>query len=171
MDEETFDFERVLKALTEHKVDFIVVGGVCAALHGASVTTLDLDIVHSRDADNLDRLTQTLTELDAYYREHPPHRFVPEAQRLASPGHHLLMTNAGPVDVLGTLAGGRDYAQLLPHTVEQPLTEGLSVRMLDLPTLIQVKQETGREKDRLMLPVLRRTLEEVERTSSVEQEE
>ena len=41
-------FLEILKVLTVHSVDVIVVGGVSAVLHGAPVTTFDLDIVHAR---------------------------------------------------------------------------------------------------------------------------
>lgn len=157
-------FATILKTLEKHRVDYIVIGGVCAVLHGAPISTVDIDIVHSRTPENLDRLVSALRELQSYYREHPPGRIVPEAQRLASPGHHLLMTNAGPMDILGVVAGNRDYEQLIPHVVEVSLSEELRIRILDLPTLIQVKQETGRDKDKWVLPILRRTLEEIERT-------
>ncbi|MFQ5965724.1 MAG: hypothetical protein ACE5KZ_15735 [Candidatus Scalinduaceae bacterium] len=63
------DFLEILKTLADNKVDFIVVGGVCAVLHGAPVTTFDLDLVHSRDPDNLSHLMSALNALDAYYRE------------------------------------------------------------------------------------------------------
>ena len=35
MQNTTSDFLEILRALSEHKVDFIVVGGVCTVLHGA----------------------------------------------------------------------------------------------------------------------------------------
>jgi hypothetical protein len=38
--------------------------------------------------------------------------------------------------------------------------EGIRIRVLDLETLIAVKEELGGEKDRAVLPTLRRTLEE-----------
>src|SRR5579871_2691319 len=47
---------RPLRALAEAGVDFIVVGGVAAVLNGAPVNTFDVDVVHSRDADNIGRL-------------------------------------------------------------------------------------------------------------------
>jgi len=43
------------------------------------------------------------------------------------------------------------------------LSEGLTVRVLDLATVITVKEEAAGEKDRAMLPILRRTLEESRR--------
>jgi hypothetical protein len=166
MPPEEFDFETILKVLAGFDVDFIVVGGLCAVLHGAPIQTYDLDIVHSRDSVNLERLENALRELGAYYREHRHRRLLPEAARMATPGHHLLSTSAGPVDVLGSIAGGRDYAALLPHTVELALDETLWIRILDLATLIVTKQEAGREKDKLVLPILRRTLEEINRGRS-----
>ncbi len=70
------------------------------------------------------------------------------------------MTSAGPLDVLGTITGDLGYGDLLPHTIELQVDEGLRVRMLDLETLIATKEATGRDKDKAVLPILRRTLEE-----------
>lgn len=70
------DFLEILKILVSNEVDFIVIGGVCAVLHGAPVTTFDLDLVHSRVPDNLDRLILSLHALDAYYRERDRYTFV-----------------------------------------------------------------------------------------------
>lgn len=50
--------------------------------------------------------------------------------------------------------------ELLPHSTEMEIGGGLRVRVLDLETLIAVKQELGGDKDRAVLPILRRTLEE-----------
>lgn len=158
-----FNFEQMLVALAEADVQFILVGGVCSILHGAPLLTTDVDIVPNREPDNLLRLEHALRALNAYYREHPPGRILPEAARMAGPGHHLLMTSVGPLDVLGVVAGGRDYAALLPHSSEVKIADGIAIRIVDLPTLIQLKSEAGREKDRLVLPILRRTLEETER--------
>jgi hypothetical protein len=88
------DFEAILRVLAGHKVDLVVVGGVAATLQGAPVTTFDLDIVHSREEANLDRLMAALRGLDAWYREKPDLRIAPDRERLGGPGHHLLMTRA-----------------------------------------------------------------------------
>src|SRR5579864_7117470 len=103
MPQDEFDFETILRALVAHHVDFIVVGGLCAVLHGAPVQTFDLDIVQSREPANLQKLTDSLRELGAYYREHARSRLLPTADRMSGPGHHLLITSAGPLDVLGAL--------------------------------------------------------------------
>lgn len=157
------DFLAILRALAGHEVEFIVVGGVAAALNGAPLGTFDLDIVHSRAPENLDRLLACLQELDAWHVEHRSKRLAPRRELLALPGHHQLMTRLGPLDVLGTVVGERGYEDLLPQAFEQPLGGDLKVRVLDLAALIAIKEQTGREKDRAVLPVLRRTLEERQR--------
>ena len=153
------DFLQILKILAKHEIDFIVVGGVCAVLHGAPVSTFDLDLVHSRSLDNLDRLISALRELDAYYRGRGDQRLRPKLSHLSSPGHQLLMTRFGPLDLLGTIGTGYSYDDLLEDTVELPVS-GLKLRLLNLERLIEVKEETAQDKDRAVLPILRRTLEE-----------
>lgn len=62
------DYLEILKTLRSHGVDFVVVGGVCAVLHGAPLATFDLDVLHSREPHNLARLMAALEELDVHYR-------------------------------------------------------------------------------------------------------
>lgn len=156
----TFDFRLILETLVEREVDFIVVGGVCAVLHGAPINTFDLDLVPNRTPENIENLLAALQELDAYFREHGEKPLRPDRSHLASPGHSLLMTRAGPLDVLGVIGNDRDYEQLLPHTRLVTIRDDLQVRLLNLATLIAVKEETKREKDDAILAILRRTLEE-----------
>ncbi len=152
------NFEAILKALAGAKVEFIVVGGVCAVLQGVPIATFDLDLVYSRAGQNLDRLERVLRDEEAFYREKP--EVFPDASRLDSPGHHLLMTKFGPLDLLGSVVGGEGYQELLEHTEQVDLGGGARVNILDLPTLIHLKELLGRDRDRAVLPILRRTLEE-----------
>jgi predicted nucleotidyltransferase len=155
----TLDFVEMLTTLVTHGVEFIVVGGVGAVLQGAPVTTFDLDLVHLRTPENLESLHLALEDLDAYYREPGGRRLRPKAKDLSSSGHHLLMTRCGPLDLLGTIGVERGYEDLIECTHELEV-EGLRVRVLNLRTLIEVKEETGYEKDEAVLPTLRRTLRE-----------
>ena len=158
------DFVAIFKTLTGRDVEFVVVGGVCAVLHGAPVATIDLDLVHARTPENVERLLSALEDLDARYRVPGLKDRRPEPSHLSSPGHQLLVTRYGPLDLLGEVGAGRGFGELRPHTVELRVGEGLTVHVLDLETLITTKTEAGREKDRAMLPVLRRTLAEKNRS-------
>jgi hypothetical protein len=157
------DFLEILRVLTAHEVKFIVVGGVSAVLQGAPFTTFDLDVVHSRDPQNIDRLLRALESLEVYYRTNPGKRARPAASHLLSQGHQLLMSRFGPLDILGMIGRGRQFDMLLPHTIEMEIDAGVKINVLDLQTLIQTKEETAGEKDRALLPVLRKALEEKSR--------
>jgi hypothetical protein len=154
------DFYGALRALREADVDFLVVGGLAAVLNGAPVNTFDLDIVHSREPANVTRLLQVLESLDAAFRMQPERRLRPNASHLSSSGHLNLITRCGPLDVLGTIGRSLDYRDLLPHTIELEIGGGLRVRVLDLETLISLKETLAGEKDLAVLPILRRTLQE-----------
>jgi hypothetical protein len=155
------DFETVLKVLTGAEVDFIVVGGVCAVLHGAPISTFDLDLVYSRAGHNLARLEKVLQDLAAVYREKPA--ISPTVSLLDNPGHNLLMTKYGPLDLLGSTIGGQGYEELLEKTEEVNLGGEIRIKILNLPTLIRMKEQLGRDRDRAVLPILRKTLEEHQR--------
>jgi hypothetical protein len=155
----TPDFLEILKVLSKHEVDFIVVGGVCAVLHGAPVTTFDLDIVHSRSRNNLTNLMEALKELDAHYRGRKDKRLNPKLSHLASTGHHLLITKSGPLDLLGKIGNSHTYSDLFPFTIDLKVDK-LPVRILELEILIKIKKETITEKDKIIIPILQRTLEE-----------
>lgn len=58
----------ILRTLVRHGVDFIMVEGMAGALQGAPVHTQDIDIVHARTAENIERLLAALRELDAWFR-------------------------------------------------------------------------------------------------------
>jgi hypothetical protein len=149
-----------LRALREGDVEFIVVGGLAAVLQGAPVDTFDVDIVHSRGSANIARILPVLDALDAIFRMQPERRLRPNTSHLASPGHLNLMTRYGPLDLLGTIGNNLAYEDLIPRSVELDVAEGLRIRVLDLETLIAIKEELGGEKDLAVLPTLRRTLEE-----------
>jgi len=74
------------------------------------------------------------------------------------------------LDLLGTIGRDLGYRELLPHSVDLDISEGLRIRVLDLETLIALKEELAGEKDRAALPILRRTLEEKRKRGSVQEE-
>jgi predicted nucleotidyltransferase len=149
-----------LRLLLGGGVEFILVGGLAAVVQGAPVDTFDVDLVHSRDPANIDRLLPVLDALDAIFRLQPERRLKPNASHLASAGHLNLITRYGPLDLLGTIGRDLGYGDLLPHTTELEIAEGVRIRVLNLEKLIALKEELGGEKDRAVLPILRRTLEE-----------
>lgn len=162
MPTQNFDFRKMLRVLNRHKVDYIVIGGVAATLHGAPLDTLDLDVVHSRRPENLDRLLAALEELDAIYREPSHRRIRPTLSHVRSPGHQLLTTRFGSLDLLGTISGNLGYEDLLPTSALVTVNQRLKIRILDLEVIIASKEAAARDKDKAALPTLRSTHQELE---------
>lgn len=146
------DSHAVIDLLVRHGIEFIVIGGAAATLHGSPQFTFDLDIVRQRTPDNIERLMRVLEELDAVTRFDSRRLRVGESH-LEGKGALLLSTRLGPLDLLGALNDGRGYDDLLEHSEIFPM-DGHQVYVLDLPTLIEVKLAAGRDKDKLAAGVL-----------------
>jgi hypothetical protein len=154
----------ILRTLTRHRVEFIIVGGVAAVLQGAPLNTFDLDVVHRRESGNIDRLLKALQTLEARFRTPGAAKRQPDRSHLFSPGHQLLLTRWGPLDLRGTIGAARGYDELAGETCEVRLGGKFHVRVLGLPALIRDKQAVGRDKDKAALALLQRTLEEKEKS-------
>lgn len=152
-------FADVIRRLARNDVEFIVVGMMAGVLRGAPVMTADLDIVHRRSPENVSRLLRVLADLDAMYR-HDSRRLRPGESHLLSPGHQLLTTTCGDLDCLGTVGEGQSYEDLLARAPKLDLGDSLAVHVIELATLIELKEKAGRPKDLAALPVLRATLAE-----------
>jgi hypothetical protein len=157
------DFRQILAAFVDYKVEFLIVGGIAAVLQGASFSTFDLDLIHARTPDNVKRLTACLKELRAHYRSRA--EVAPTSEHLASPGHQLLSTVYGPLDLLGSIEGGRDYYALLPYSRSLDLGLNSTVQVLTLGMLLSLKEASSEPKDQNHALILRRVIEEEARLS------
>ena len=73
-----------------------------------------------------------------------------------------LLTDLGPLDILCRLHDGRGYQELAQHSVAIEAGD-LNLKVIDLPTLIEIKSSTGRVRDRLVVPLLLALLREREK--------
>ena len=140
-------FPDLIDRLAAEGVEFIIVGGFAATLHGSGRSTKDLDVVYRRTPENMLRVVRALNPHRPYPRGAPPNlpfRWDDRAIRMG--GNFTLTTSLGWIDLLGEITGGGTYDDLLPYTVEFPVF-GRRCRCLDLPKLIEVKRAAGRPKD------------------------
>lgn len=141
------DFGRLLAALVNAGVEFVIIGGMAATAHGSAHVTVDLDIVYRRTVDNIARLAAALAPLQPYLRGAPPglpFRF--DADTIKRGLNFTLVTAAGDLDVMGEAAGGGTYEALFPRSEVRRLFD-LEVRFVDLEMLIHLKRAAGRPKD------------------------
>ena len=141
------DFKALLRALSESGAEFIVIGGVAAAVHGAARATFDLDVVYRRTPDNISRLVLALTPYHPYLRGAPPGLpFRWDAPTILRGLNFTLTTDIGDLDLLGEVIGGGSYEALLEAAVVIRAF-GVECRLLGLDRLIDVKRAAGRPKD------------------------
>jgi hypothetical protein len=142
----------LLATLTQHEVDFVVIGGYSLAAHGYVRGTKDVDIVPEPSRPNLQRLLAALDAMDAGHLaagDFEPDE-LPEItlDNLEEGGNWLLRTRFGRLDVMQYVEGARSYDQLRDGAVipELPGFEH-APRFAGYDDLIAMKQAAGREED------------------------
>jgi hypothetical protein len=141
------DPEPILRALVQRGVDFVVIGGIAAVLHGSARLTFDLDLCFAPDGANLSALGDVLVALGARLRgvdEAVP--FVPDAATLRRVEVLTLATVAGDVDVLARPAGAPSYEALRRRADRYEIGD-FSVLVASVEDLIAMKRAAGRPKD------------------------
>lgn len=151
----------ILRVLRAHEVDFIVVGGMVAVIGGAPIVTQDVDVLRANTPENVERLLGALEELDAVFRG-DARRLRPNASHLTGPGHLLLATKLGVLDLLGSVEDSTSYEDLLGDSSWIDL-DGFSVRVLSLPRLLEIKRKLKRPKDQLMATQIEAVIDEQRR--------
>jgi hypothetical protein len=139
--------DEILRRLTIRGVDFVVIGGIAAVLHGSAQATYDLDICYATDAGNLAALADVLTDLGARLKGiDEPLPFVSDATTLRRIELLTMVTSEGELDVISRPAGSPGYETLRRHAERFDLG-GFSVLVASINDLIAMKAEAGRQKD------------------------
>ncbi len=66
------DINRLLQRLCDADIDFVIVGGFAATLHGSALVTRDLDVCAILSSANVEKLRNALHDLK------PMHRLTPQ---------------------------------------------------------------------------------------------
>jgi hypothetical protein len=149
----------MVQALVDSGVDFVIIGGWSAILHGGSSVTNDLDVCYSTRPENLNRLAGTLAPFHPRLRDLPKDLpFVWDEATLRNGAIFTLSTDLGPLDLLAEVVGLGGFEEVKAHSVSVEAFDR-NVWTLDLPSLIRAKRAAGREKDLRALPELEGLLE------------
>ena len=68
----SYEYLDALEMLAQHRVRFVLIGGVAGNLRGSTTVTQDVDVCYARDEENLERMAAALRELNARLRGAPP---------------------------------------------------------------------------------------------------
>lgn len=163
----SFDPGGVLAALAQARVEFIVVGGVAATLHGSPVATADVDAVVERSAANRGRLANALTTLEAAVLVSVDvtsgtatvvdQQIDATLLDLLDPAR--LLTRHGVLDVMWRDQTVGDHSAWAEHAVPVHLDDGVEILVAAVEDLISSKQRADRDRDRAALPFLHAILD------------
>lgn len=147
-------FAAVVKLLADAQVNFVVIGGYAAMLHGSAFLTQDLDICYERSSENLKRLAAALAPI------HPRLRGAPEGvpfslddRTLTQGMNFTLQTDLIDLDLLGEISGVGQFPAVV-RDAERIDVFGSAHLVASLDTIIKSKQAAARLKDRNALPEL-----------------
>jgi hypothetical protein len=138
----------ILKRLLDHKVDFVVIGGMAAVYHGSSVVTQDIDFCVPFDEDTMSRILNALRDIRPTFRQRPDRLPLwDDPARLARLNFLLVDTTDGAVDFLREVAGVGTFESVAAVSTLIEPEPGIAFRILNLDALIAAKRAAGRRKD------------------------
>ncbi len=165
MNSETSPLEIFAEILHRHGVEFIVIGGQAATLHGSPLVTYDTDICYQRTSENLQKLAAALQEIQPTLRGAPADLpFTLDARSLALGSNFTFETKHGPFDMLGWVEPIGQFEELVGNAEHYELG-GEATAIISLDDLIRIKEHIGRSKDQAALVELRAIRDERERGS------
>ena len=147
------DLKLLLRALNDHGVDYLLIGGYALYALGYQRGTTDIDVVLRPTREQGERVKQALLLLPEKVSE----ELMPE---WFTEGETIRVADAFVVDLMFS-ACGETYESLLPYAVTIDF-ENIPVRTLNLEGLLKTKQ-TSRDKDKLDRVILERALEDLKK--------
>jgi hypothetical protein len=140
------DAERILDALAEHDVEYVLVGGLAVQTHGHMRTTIDIDVFPSPEPTNLARLAEALNALDARVLNPGSDGLAIDAAMLPRATMWQFTTRHGAIDVLHDAPGAPSYDELRRRALEVRLG-AKQIAVAGRDDLINMKRASARPVD------------------------
>jgi hypothetical protein len=140
------DAENILKALAEHAVDYVIIGGLAVQTHGHVRTTVDIDVLPRPDPSNLARLADALNALDARILNPGSEHLKIDAAMLPRATLWQFATRHGAIDVVHDAPGAPPFEELRMRALEIRLGD-LQLSVAGRDDLISMKRASARPVD------------------------
>lgn len=142
------DLSKLLKILLHKEIDFILIGGFAAVVHGSTLVTQDIDVCMSISANSLDKLRDALKDLNPWHRMNRETKlsFLEHPKNADGLNNIYLQTDLGVLDILSETKPAGDFNQINAKAIEIPLF-GYKCKVISIDDLIKVKETMKRPKD------------------------
>ncbi len=143
------------QALKNARLEAVLIGNAGAALQGAPVTTVDFDFLFRKTSRNLAKLKAFAAGLQAivlrpYYPASDLYRVVRDDDGLQ-------------VDFMATVHGLKSYERVRARAATVVI-EDVSISVASLADIVKSKRAAGRPRDKAVLEILEKALEEANRS-------
>ena len=137
----------LISRLNAAGVEYVIIGGVAARLHGSPMATEDLDICCLMTEQNMARLLDAIGPLNPIWFDPRRIPLPRDPSHLTKFRNMLLLTAAGRFDVLREVEPIGEFPAVFAES-EIFEVDGIPVRVLSIDALMRVKSLTGRPKDK-----------------------
>ncbi len=138
------EYLEILKSFEVNKVEYILIGGLAVILHGMPRFTIDMDVfvkISSQNIENLRKALKTIFKEDKSIDEITPQELTKYAVIRYGPpeGNYY-------IDIMTKIGDAFGYEDLEYEIFE---IKGVKVRIATAETLLKMKKNTIREKDKM----------------------
>ena len=149
------NLQKLLQFLVQSPLDFVLIGGFAAVLHGCNQTTRDIDVCLMLSPDQIQLLRQVLKPLQ------PRHRMTSEKlsfleypKDLTGIKNLYLETDLGVLDIVSCVEAVGDFYDVLKNATEIEIYDG-RCNLLSMDDLIKSKKALGRHRDLVVVEELK----------------
>lgn len=157
------DYRQLIEKLLDNDVEFVLIGGFAAVMHGSTSLTQDIDICIRFTPENCDNLLKALDDSNPTYRQNRQ-SMTKDPAELSKFKNLYLITDYGPLDVMSEISKLGKYEDVLKYSIEIDLFDR-KCRVLDIDGLIHSKEEMARPKDKEVIIQLKAIKEQLEEDS------
>lgn len=154
------DLQNLLQFLVKTPLDFVIVGGFAAILHGCNQATRDIDICLVLSPEQIQVLRQVLAPINPRHRAmHEKKSFITYPEEINNISTFNLETDLGVLDIISHVEGVGNYYDLLKRSEEIELY-GEKCFLIAMDDLIRSKKALGRHRDLAVVEELEALLKE-----------
>ncbi len=142
------DLKKLLKLLLENDIDFVLIGGFAAVVHGSTLVTQDLDICSSMSVENIEKLRSILKDYNPVHRMNRAANlsFTDHPESLEGINNIYLDTDLGILDILSATEPAGDFQTIKKNSIQIEIY-GHICNVISIDDLIKVKSSMNRAKD------------------------
>lgn len=144
-------FIKVLKALEDEAVEYVLIGGYAVVLHGFLRATQDIDLFINPTDENVSRLRDALNRVFS-------DKAIEEITLAELRAYPVIRYGTGDGLIIDLIARIGEAFQFSDLRYEVKTIEGVSIRVATPETLYALKKNTLREIDQLDLRFLERKM-------------